>query len=115
MPFHKPTAGEHGKWVSLARNQNPRQALTLGYYVVKNPGQTQLDEGMTFEEARQREDAFLRSDPHWSKVICMQCGQGKWVPAVSCDAGAYPLTRVKQAGLQSRSSVHAKAQGTTPT
>ena len=31
--------GEHEKWISVAQNKNPRQALALGYYVVMNPGQ----------------------------------------------------------------------------
>eukprot|EP00798_Chlamydomonas_sp_ICE-L_P007078 gene7078-174_t len=58
--------GDHDKWVTLANNQNPRQTLSLGYYFVKNPGQAQLDEGITFDEARERELHFFAHDPIWS-------------------------------------------------
>ena len=60
--------GEHGKWLALAKNENSRQTLSLGYYVVKNPGQKQLNDGVTFAEARQRESDFFSADTHWAAV-----------------------------------------------
>ena len=66
-PDNIPT-GEHDKWLALAKNENLRQTLALGYYVVKNPGQKQLNEGITFSDARQRELDFFSSDVHWASA-----------------------------------------------
>ena len=60
--------GEHDKWLTLAKNENSRQTLALGYYVVKNPGQKQLNEGITFADARQRESDYFSTDTHWAAV-----------------------------------------------
>eukprot|EP00798_Chlamydomonas_sp_ICE-L_P015105 gene15105-21161_t len=75
--------GDHEKWVTLANNQNARQTLSLGYYVVKNPGQAQLDEGITFEEARERELQFFANDPNWSAANASRLGTSKLRSALS--------------------------------
>jgi hypothetical protein len=63
--------GAHGPWLRLLCNENlhdEKQALSKGYYAVKNPGQKQLNDGITFKEARESEDIFFRTDANWSQV-----------------------------------------------
>ncbi|GAX85388.1 hypothetical protein CEUSTIGMA_g12804.t1 [Chlamydomonas eustigma] len=57
--------GEHDKWVALASNRRRGQELSLGYYVVRNPGQHELDESIRFEEARVKESEYFRSSLYW--------------------------------------------------
>ncbi|CAG8747291.1 1247_t:CDS:2, partial [Cetraspora pellucida] len=45
--------GTHDKWLKIMRNEAHR--LDLGYFVVKNPSQKHLNDGITFEDARQDE------------------------------------------------------------
>ncbi|GAX77442.1 hypothetical protein CEUSTIGMA_g4887.t1 [Chlamydomonas eustigma] len=57
--------GEHDKWVALASNRRRGQELSLGYYVVRNPGQHELDESIRFEEARVKESEYFETSPYW--------------------------------------------------
>ncbi|KXZ52300.1 hypothetical protein GPECTOR_10g932 [Gonium pectorale] len=43
--------------------------MHLGYYVVKNPSQEQLQEGITFTSAREAEEHYFKSSPHWASAV----------------------------------------------
>ncbi|CAG8597440.1 2253_t:CDS:2, partial [Racocetra fulgida] len=45
--------GTHDKWLKIMKNEAHK--LDLGYFVVKNPSQKHLNDGITFEEAREDE------------------------------------------------------------
>ena len=61
-------SGEEDKWLSVANNKTQGQYLKLGWFVVKNPDQTQLDSGISFEDSRLAENAWFVASPFWSKV-----------------------------------------------
>ncbi|CAG8548187.1 1087_t:CDS:2, partial [Cetraspora pellucida] len=56
--------GTHDKWLKIMRNEAHR--LDLGYFVVKNPSQKHLNDGITFEDARQDEIIFFEQG-FWKK------------------------------------------------
>ncbi|KXZ52299.1 hypothetical protein GPECTOR_10g931 [Gonium pectorale] len=43
--------------------------MHLGYYVVKNPSQEQLQEGISFAGARKAEESYFTSSPHWAAAV----------------------------------------------
>lgn len=45
--------GEHASWLKILRGDAHK--LSLGYYVVKNPSKSQLDDRISFEDAREDE------------------------------------------------------------
>ncbi|RIB21928.1 P-loop containing nucleoside triphosphate hydrolase protein [Gigaspora rosea] len=57
--------GTHDKWLKIMRNEAHR--LDLGYYAVKNPSQKHLNDGITFEDARQDEIDFFEQG--WTKFL----------------------------------------------
>ncbi|KAG1679625.1 hypothetical protein FOA52_006142 [Chlamydomonas sp. UWO 241] len=63
--------GAHGPCLRLPLNENlqDEKSLFKGYYAVKNPGQKQLNDGITFQQARESEAMFFRTDPVWSQEI----------------------------------------------
>ncbi|KAF0343706.1 P-loop containing nucleoside triphosphate hydrolase protein [Gigaspora margarita] len=58
--------GTHDKWLKIMRNEAHR--LDLGYYAVKNPSQKHLNDGITFEDARQDEINFFEQGS-WKKFL----------------------------------------------
>eukprot|EP00798_Chlamydomonas_sp_ICE-L_P009996 gene9996-7880_t len=61
-------SGTHGNWLKTAQNRDSQHTLNLGYYVVKNPDQEQLNEKISFEDARKRETEFFAGHEHWSML-----------------------------------------------
>ncbi|CAG8741669.1 16996_t:CDS:2, partial [Dentiscutata erythropus] len=53
--------GTHDKWLKIMRNEAHR--LDLGYFAVKNPAQKHLNDGISFEDARQDEINFFEQGP----------------------------------------------------
>lgn len=66
--------GEHGKWLELASNKNSAHQLSLGWYVVKNPNQREVESGILEVDARTAETKFFASDIHWSKMDPQRLG-----------------------------------------
>ena len=52
--------GEEKTWMKILQNQQDRYQLLHGYFAVKNPGQLELDKGLSNEEARKKEKQFFR-------------------------------------------------------
>ncbi|KAG2422243.1 hypothetical protein HXX76_016195 [Chlamydomonas incerta] len=48
--------------------------LRLGYYVVKNPSQEQLADGITFEKAREHEARYFANHAHWRPAMASSPG-----------------------------------------
>jgi vacuolar protein sorting-associated protein 1 len=53
--------GEEAQWRGIL--EGTRYPLTLGWYMVKNPNQKELDGQITFEGARSNEQAFFDANP----------------------------------------------------
>ena len=58
--------GDDENWLSFLRNE--KEALVHNWYCVKQPNTLELKDGITWEQARQREDAFF-SDPPWTTRV----------------------------------------------
>lgn len=56
----------HGQWIDVLVGK--KYPLKLGYYMVKNPNQKQLLEGITFEQARDVERQFFKSSKPWKNL-----------------------------------------------
>ncbi|CAO1621287.1 unnamed protein product [Sympodiomycopsis kandeliae] len=56
--------GDHQSWLDVLNGI--KEALQFGYYAVKNPATKELNEGITFEQARAVEKAFFQTAP-WSQ------------------------------------------------
>ena len=54
--------GQEAPWMKILQNQQERYQLLHGYFAVKNPGQPELDEGLSNEEAREKEEEFFRGE-----------------------------------------------------
>ncbi|CAG8449196.1 7137_t:CDS:2 [Gigaspora rosea] len=52
-------------WLKILRGEAYK--LDLGYYVVKNPSKRQLNEGISFEEAREDENRFFENEEPWNR------------------------------------------------
>ncbi|KAF0427645.1 P-loop containing nucleoside triphosphate hydrolase protein [Gigaspora margarita] len=52
-------------WLKILRGEAYK--LDLGYYIVKNPSKKQLNDGITFEEAREAEIRFFETDEPWNR------------------------------------------------
>ncbi len=59
--------GQEATWMKILQNQPERYQLLHGYFAVKNPGQPELDEGLSNEEARKKEKQFFRGES-WQKA-----------------------------------------------
>ncbi|KAJ7587408.1 P-loop containing nucleoside triphosphate hydrolase protein [Mycena floridula] len=59
-------AGDENTWLSLIRNEE--EPLENNWYCVKQPSSTDLKQGITWEEARSRENSFFLSTPPWTEV-----------------------------------------------
>ncbi|KAI0243778.1 hypothetical protein L0F63_000408, partial [Massospora cicadina] len=57
-------AGCHDTWFQVLNNR--RYRLKLGYYIIKNPTKQELDEKVSFKEARERERIFFRANSPWN-------------------------------------------------
>ncbi|KAI0243790.1 hypothetical protein L0F63_000214 [Massospora cicadina] len=57
-------AGCHDTWFQVLNNR--RYKLKLGYYIIKNPTKQELDEKVTFKEAREREKIFFKVNSPWN-------------------------------------------------
>ena len=75
--------GDEGKWLQLASNKLPGHELSLGWYVVKNPDQKQLESHISFADARALEQDFFTSDEHWSKLNPERLGAANLREALS--------------------------------
>ena len=61
--------GTHSTWMAVASNRDPKQPPSrLGCYVVKNPGQKELQDGISFGAARMLEAEYFSNDVHWSSA-----------------------------------------------
>ena len=54
--------GQEKTWMKILQNQHERYQLLHGYFAVKNPGQPELDEGLSNQEARKKEEQFFRGE-----------------------------------------------------
>ncbi|KAG2426403.1 hypothetical protein HYH02_014830 [Chlamydomonas schloesseri] len=64
-PAAPAAAGARAAAAAAAKPDGPH--LRLGYYVVKNPGQEQVKEGISFEEAREAEMRYFADHKHWGR------------------------------------------------
>lgn len=55
--------GEAGNWLSFIRNE--KEPLTNGWYAVKQPGSREIENGITWAEAREEEDRFFSTASGW--------------------------------------------------
>jgi hypothetical protein len=58
--------GEHSNWMKLLENQQER--FKHGWHCVKQSDQQQLDDGISWEDARKNEIQFFENAPHWSSL-----------------------------------------------
>ncbi|KAJ3486023.1 hypothetical protein NLI96_g4541 [Meripilus lineatus] len=58
------TYGEHDAWLRVLEGTS-KHNLQLGYFVTKQPSPKELEEGVTFEEARRREHEFFAHEAPW--------------------------------------------------
>ncbi|THU89402.1 hypothetical protein K435DRAFT_677975 [Dendrothele bispora CBS 962.96] len=61
-------AGDEGRWVQFIRNEVPGYILSNSWYCVKQPNSVQLREGITWEQARAKEDEFFTMTSPWSDL-----------------------------------------------
>ena len=59
--------GQEAIWMKILQNQDEKYQLLHGYFAVKNPGQPELEAGMSNEEAREKEEEFFRGEC-WQKA-----------------------------------------------
>jgi hypothetical protein len=59
-------AGDEQTWISLIKNE--RERLDNGWYCVKQPSSQELKRGITWSQARQREDEFFSTKDPWSNL-----------------------------------------------
>jgi Dynamin central region len=58
--------GEHSSWLRLLSNEQER--FKHGWHCVKQSDQTQLDGGISWEDARHNEVSFFETTSPWSAV-----------------------------------------------
>ncbi|KAJ7512921.1 P-loop containing nucleoside triphosphate hydrolase protein [Mycena galericulata] len=58
--------GDEESWLPLLRNE--QEALENNWYCVKQPSSQDLKQGITWEEARERENHFFSLTPPWSDL-----------------------------------------------
>lgn len=58
--------GDEATWVSLIRNE--KEHLENNWYCVRQPGPADLKEGITWTEARRREDNFFSTKQPWNEL-----------------------------------------------
>lgn len=56
-------SGEAESWLSFIRNE--KELLTNGWYAVKQPGSKAIENGITWEEAREEENRFFAAESGW--------------------------------------------------
>ncbi|EUC48572.1 hypothetical protein COCMIDRAFT_34056 [Bipolaris oryzae ATCC 44560] len=66
-PDRLPAGSRHDKLKEVFDQK--RFALGYGYFVVKNPGQDEINQGISHREARTREEHFFREDTTWSSTF----------------------------------------------
>ncbi|PNW83655.1 hypothetical protein CHLRE_05g238290v5 [Chlamydomonas reinhardtii] len=66
--------GARGELGPGGTRSQPDGHLRLGYYVVKNPSQEQLVEGITFEKAREIEARYFANHVHWRPAMATSPG-----------------------------------------
>ena len=52
--------GQEATWMKILQNHQKTYQLLHGYFAVKNPGQAELEEGLSNKEAREKEEQFFR-------------------------------------------------------
>lgn len=55
----------HVPWIRILKNESHR--LHHGYFIVKNPTKVELEENISFKQARKNEAAFFNDEP-WTEV-----------------------------------------------
>lgn len=55
--------GDESRWVRFIRNEE--EVLELGWYCVKQPDSVQLQEGISWEQAREQESKFFSVTEPW--------------------------------------------------
>jgi hypothetical protein len=58
--------GDEESWLPLIRNE--QETLENNWYCVKQPSSQDLKQGITWEEARTRENDFFALTPPWSEL-----------------------------------------------
>ncbi|KAJ9075536.1 hypothetical protein DSO57_1035220 [Entomophthora muscae] len=56
--------GCHDTWFQVLNNR--RYKLKLGYFIIKNPSKVELDEKISFKQAREREASFFLHNSPWN-------------------------------------------------
>ncbi|TFK45126.1 P-loop containing nucleoside triphosphate hydrolase protein [Crucibulum laeve] len=64
-PDRIPT-GEESNWLPFIRNE--KESLENNWYCVKQPGSSDIKQGITWAQARTREDEFFSMTPPWSEL-----------------------------------------------
>ncbi|KXZ50489.1 hypothetical protein GPECTOR_16g664 [Gonium pectorale] len=59
----------NGSYIGTSPAPNHDHHLRLGYYVVKNPTQEQLVQGITFTAAREAEARYFADSQHWASAV----------------------------------------------
>ncbi|KAJ7288890.1 P-loop containing nucleoside triphosphate hydrolase protein [Mycena rebaudengoi] len=62
-------SGDEESWLPLIRNE--QEVLANNWYCVKQPSSQDLKQGMTWEQARARENDFFSITPPWSELDSM--------------------------------------------
>ncbi|KAH7334548.1 P-loop containing nucleoside triphosphate hydrolase protein [Rhizoctonia solani] len=57
-------SGEEQKWLAFVRGET--EALSKGWFCVKQPSPSELEERLSWSEARQREQEFFSTRPPWA-------------------------------------------------
>ena len=51
--------GQEATWMKILQNEQEKYQLLHGYFAVKNPGQRELNKGLSNKEARKKEEQFF--------------------------------------------------------
>ncbi|EJT97923.1 hypothetical protein DACRYDRAFT_119114 [Dacryopinax primogenitus] len=55
---------EEGLWITVLKNEGSHR-LNLGYYITKQPAQAEVEQGISFDMARQNEVSFFETTEAW--------------------------------------------------
>jgi hypothetical protein len=75
-PDRIPT-GEEPNWLPFIRNE--KETLENNWYCVKQPSSSDMKLGITWAQARRREEEFFAMTPPWSEIFedLQSCGEIK--------------------------------------
>jgi hypothetical protein len=60
--------GEEGSWIQMIEGHSDDEEGGIEYYSVKNPDSQDIKNGITYEQARQKEAEFFSTKAPWSNL-----------------------------------------------